>query len=296
MIASPVSTEALWETFHDRLHQFIRAHVADPMTAEDILQTVFLTVHQRSSEVRDATRLVSWLFQITRHAIIDAYRERHTLPLPDDAAERFAAPTMDPPDWYQALTPCLYSLLPCLPSMDQEAIRLADLEGVAQRALAARWGLSFSGAKSRIQRARARLKAVLMAGCHVELNRQGVPMGFASDCQCCVSSCTTTASFSGVPRLWEAPTSCAPFFPLRSTTMNPAKTPTTPPPAPISTGGFTKPVTIPVNAATTQCCGAPATDGNTCCGEPVSQVTDTTHSGTDSCCGDSPTTGGSCCN
>jgi hypothetical protein len=55
-------------------------------------------------------------------------------------------------------------------------------------------------------------------------------------------------------------------------------------------------VTIPVNAATTQCCGAPATDGNTCCGEPVSQVTDTTHSGTDSCCGDSPTTGGSCCN
>jgi RNA polymerase sigma factor (sigma-70 family) len=124
-------TEAIWEAFHDRLYQFIRAHVADSMTAEDVLQTVFLTVHQRGGDVCDASRLTSWLYQIARHAIADTYRQRAVLALPADADERWVMPAAKTPDIYHHLVPCLLGLLSCLSVADQRAIRQADLGGCA---------------------------------------------------------------------------------------------------------------------------------------------------------------------
>jgi RNA polymerase sigma-70 factor (ECF subfamily) len=44
---------------------------------------------------------------------------------------------------------------------------------MTQRDLAAELGISIYGAKSRVQRARARLKAPLLDCCHFELDRRG---------------------------------------------------------------------------------------------------------------------------
>lgn len=62
------------------------------------------------------------------------------------------------------------------------------------------------------------------------------------------------------------------------------------------TAGFKQPVIIPMAMTSTGCCGAPATDGGACCGEPVQAVTDGTANGTASCCGDTSASGGGCCN
>ena len=60
-------------------------------------------------------------------------------------------------------------------SPDQKtALYLPEYEGMTQkRDLAAELGISVSGAKSRVQRARARLKALLLDCCHLELDRRG---------------------------------------------------------------------------------------------------------------------------
>jgi RNA polymerase sigma-70 factor (ECF subfamily) len=50
---------------------------------------------------------------------------------------------------------------------------LTELEGRTQRELADALSLSFSGAKSRVQRGREQLKALLLACCHVEVDRRG---------------------------------------------------------------------------------------------------------------------------
>src|SRR5437879_2815810 len=57
-------TEQAWEAFHTPLHQFIRRRVADEATAEDLLQEVFLKIHQQGTNLRDARRLESWIYQI----------------------------------------------------------------------------------------------------------------------------------------------------------------------------------------------------------------------------------------
>ena len=46
-----MTTEQVWEAFHTHLQQFIRKRVPDESTAEDLLQEVFLKIHQRIETV-----------------------------------------------------------------------------------------------------------------------------------------------------------------------------------------------------------------------------------------------------
>ena len=72
-----------------------------------------------------------------------------------------------------------------LPADYREALILTEYEGLTQRALAERLGLSFSGAKSRVQRAREKLKAMLLDCCHFEFDRFGKIIDYQPNCACC---------------------------------------------------------------------------------------------------------------
>ena len=58
-------------------------------------------------------------------------------------------------------------------------------QGLSQKDLAIRLGLSFSGAKSRVQRARGKLKQLLLDCCHFELDRFGRVIDYQPRCGCC---------------------------------------------------------------------------------------------------------------
>ncbi|MCL6434533.1 MAG: RNA polymerase sigma factor SigZ [Leptolyngbyaceae cyanobacterium HOT.MB2.61] len=167
---------ALWQEFHDRLYRFIQQRVNNPADADDILQEVFLRIHHRLSTVRDRDRLVSWMFQIARHAVIDHYRSSSRQW--DVATEREIELAANPDEEdsatsNQELATCLQPMLKALPSTYREALQLVELEGITQKAAAERLGLSLSGAKSRVQRGRQQLKAMLLRCCEIERDRLG---------------------------------------------------------------------------------------------------------------------------
>lgn len=60
-----------------------------------------------------------------------------------------------------------------IPAPDREALQLAEIEGLPQAEVTERLGLSLSGAKSRIQRARARLRQKILDCCELEMDRRG---------------------------------------------------------------------------------------------------------------------------
>ena len=66
-----------------------------------------------------------------------------------------------------------------------EALLLTDYEGLSQRELATRLGLSFSSAKSRVQRAREMLRQLLLDCCHFEFDRLGRVVDYQPRCDCC---------------------------------------------------------------------------------------------------------------
>lgn len=71
------------------------------------------------------------------------------------------------------LAACMTPMLQRLPPAYREAIRLTELEGLNQAEAARRSGVSVSGMKSRVQRGRRQLRAVLEDCCRIELDRRG---------------------------------------------------------------------------------------------------------------------------
>src|SRR5260370_16714967 len=68
------TTQRVWDEFHAPLQQFIRRRISDEATAEDVLQDVFLKIHQHMETLKDVKKLEGWIYQITRNAIIDSSR------------------------------------------------------------------------------------------------------------------------------------------------------------------------------------------------------------------------------
>jgi RNA polymerase sigma-70 factor (ECF subfamily) len=60
-----------------------------------------------------------------------------------------------------------------LPERYREALILTEFDGLTQKELAERVGISLSGAKSRVQRGREMLKGMLHECCRFEFDRRG---------------------------------------------------------------------------------------------------------------------------
>jgi RNA polymerase sigma-70 factor (ECF subfamily) len=173
----------VWDTFHARLHRFIRSRVEDEAAAEDLLQEVFLRIHARMDTLSDSNRLESWVYQIARNAIIDHYRRRRdlaeipeTLPEEDRSVE---------PDAAETLAASMREMVEALPEPYRQALVLTEYEGLTQAELARRLNISLSGAKSRVQRARQKIKEDLLACCHFEFDRYGRVIDYWQHCGCC---------------------------------------------------------------------------------------------------------------
>jgi RNA polymerase sigma-70 factor (ECF subfamily) len=181
-MAMTVTVEEVWVAFHARLLAFIRTHVADEVAAEDILQDVFLKIHTRLDTLADDRKLTSWVYQIARNAIIDHYRAQRPMAA---LLDLIAAPEEPPADLARELAPGLQDMLDALPAEYRQALVLAELEGLTQQELATRLGISLSGAKSRVQRARRRLKDLFVSCCQIEFDRRGGVLDYRPGCDAC---------------------------------------------------------------------------------------------------------------
>lgn len=161
---------AAWGQHERDLRRYLRHRLGQAHEADELAQEVFLKVlsqGRRFCAVEDAR---AWLFQVARNALIDQLRTRQDgFPLPADIPA--PAPEERPP--VEDLSRCLPRVLMALSETDRLAITLCDLEGHPQQALADRLGISLPGAKSRLQRARIRLRKRLVEDCQVRFDARG---------------------------------------------------------------------------------------------------------------------------
>lgn len=174
--------ESVYTDFHSKLHRFIAGRVSDPDTAEDILQDVYLKIHSKMDGLREEDRLESWIYQITRNAIIDYYRRARPQ---DELSESLASTPDDEPDAVSQLASSVKGMLGCLDDKYREALELTELQGLSQVELATRLDISVSGAKSRVQRAREKLKEAFLDCCHFEFDRMGGVVDYHPNCGTC---------------------------------------------------------------------------------------------------------------
>jgi len=182
-----VDLHGIYERFDDQLRRFVHGRVADPAAADDIVQDVYLRIHAKIGGLREGDRLESWIYQIARNAIVDHYRPKRPVEeLPEQVA-RLADDGEETDEVLATLAASVETMLSCLPDHYREALEFTELRGMSQVEMAKALGLSVSGAKSRVQRARERLKQAFLECCHFELDRHGRVIDYYPRCADCAS-------------------------------------------------------------------------------------------------------------
>jgi RNA polymerase sigma-70 factor, ECF subfamily len=175
--AAPASdSTAMWAEFAGPLRAFLARRVPPGVDADDVLQEVFVRVLRHLPTLRAADRLDAWLFQIARNALMDSLRVRQRRDARTDSLDVDVAaepPAEDVRAAEAELTPCLVPMVARLEEPYRTAITLTALDGLTQTAAARRMGISVSGMKSRVQRAREQLKRMLLRCCEVDVDTRG---------------------------------------------------------------------------------------------------------------------------
>lgn len=154
----------LYSDLAPQLRGFILKRVGDKALAEDLTQETFLKVVAYCNKGKDCSYPKAFLYQSASNLVADYFRRNEKIEIaPAEEIENEEPQN----DLNAQVIACLLPLIERLPSPYKEAVKLADLDGLPQQQIANRMKISLSGAKSRVQRGRAKLKELLLSSCSI---------------------------------------------------------------------------------------------------------------------------------
>jgi RNA polymerase sigma-70 factor, ECF subfamily len=166
-------TRCAHRELEERLRPFVARRV--PRYVDDVLQDVFLRAQRALPNLRDEERFGAWMYRVARSAIAESHRQRSRQPLleVEELELPVATEGSDPTPLESEVADYLIPLISRLPSPYREALTLTELQGLTQQAAADVLGISLSGAKSRVQRGREKLRALLGECCRIGVDARG---------------------------------------------------------------------------------------------------------------------------
>jgi RNA polymerase sigma-70 factor (ECF subfamily) len=158
----------------DALYRYAMSLVRDQTTAEDLVQETYLRAMRASKQLAPDSDIKSWLFTIMRNTWLNQVNRSHIGPkfvrLDDEEAalSLYAHNGSDP---HLAFISKLKqeevrAAIESLPPLYRDIIVLRDLEGFSYKQIAKILGCPIGTVMSRLNRAREKLRAWLMAKAH----------------------------------------------------------------------------------------------------------------------------------
>ena len=176
--------ETIWLHLHDKLKAFIVRRIPDKAIAEDILQEVFIKIHLKINTLNDHTKLESWIYQIARNLINDHYRKKDIENLPETIIKEAEEENADHLIMEEAVNDMI-KMMDDLPPENCEALCMTEIDGLSQIEYAQKVGISYTAAKSRVQRSRKMLRDMLMNCCHYQFDKYGTVLDITPNKSCC---------------------------------------------------------------------------------------------------------------
>ncbi|PWJ43130.1 RNA polymerase sigma factor SigZ [Sediminitomix flava] len=162
-----MSTTSIWNNFRTELFAFIITKVNDKEIANDILQDVFVKIHLKAGSLKQEEKLTSWVYQLTRNTIIDYYRKKNILTYTEEFQDIWDDDS-ESEDENKICVNCINPFIQQLPPNDRDALEQTVYGNISQKDYAEKTGLSYTATKSRIQRARGKLKDMFLNCCLAE--------------------------------------------------------------------------------------------------------------------------------
>jgi len=158
-------------TYQHRIYNLAYRILGDPAAAEDATQETFIAAYRKIGSFRGGS-FISWLLRIVANRCYDELRRqkrRPSVPLEEiDVGEEEANPVLinggESPEEHAEraeLTRFLQAAISTLPPDQRVVLVLSDVEGLSYAEIAETVGVPVGTVKSRLARARARLRDLL---------------------------------------------------------------------------------------------------------------------------------------
>lgn len=154
-----------WQQNEIPLLQWLRAKTHDESLAQDLLQETFIRAMKQQQAFCDITNTKAWLFRVAGNLVIDQSRKPPLLPIESDIEQ-----AQSEGDTVDGLAACLPRVLDELSPQDSDLLRACDIHGMTQKEYASQHGLTLPAVKSRLLRARAKLRQQLTDSCKVRFD------------------------------------------------------------------------------------------------------------------------------
>ena len=154
---------AAYERHYRRVAAYVLRRVSDHDLADELAGEVFLRAFRNRRQFRGVVKVSSWLLGIASHVVYRHVRrrriEQRLLRMIGRARDAHSDPDLRSEDVDELRR--VRALIDRLPSIQQKVVSLHCIEGLALKETALALGIAEGTAKSRLSRARARLRAEL---------------------------------------------------------------------------------------------------------------------------------------
>ena len=183
------SLQSAAEQFRGEIYNYIRCKVRDSGNAEELTQETFLKVGRALANGNRPEHFRGWLYQIARNTIIDFLKTaRPLLPLeaaPLDQVEDEHALDSADDEFRKSLLVYTLKVIEGLPTEDRVALTLTEIDGLSREEMASDLGITVAAAKSRVQRARAKLRRAVEDCCRLITDPYGRVIDWQRRTRCC---------------------------------------------------------------------------------------------------------------
>ena len=176
--AGAAAEDLRWSELRSRIRRFVAGRIGSQW-ADDVTGDILLKLLNSRDQLGRAHNPHAWVYRVAANAVADHFRRRKL----ESRAVELAKAEVDPAPASgdagdsqaarRAIAACLRPFTLDLPPGYAEAIVLTSFEGLSQSEAARRVGLSVSGMKSRVRRARDELRRRLLDCCEFQRDRRG---------------------------------------------------------------------------------------------------------------------------
>lgn len=152
----------LFELHRTKVYNLSWRMLGSPQEAEDVLQDIFLKVHDRVKNYRGDSAFSTWLYRMTTNHCLDLLRRRKILAFlgfenaPEAQDKKAEAKVVD-----LGLSPVVAKALARLPEKQKACLLMREMQEMSYEDIAKALELSMGSVKSNIHRAKAALKECL---------------------------------------------------------------------------------------------------------------------------------------
>ncbi len=167
------------EQLYKPLFLYIKKRVYNQLDAEDLTQEVFYRLSKSNNE--NVKNIKSWVYTIAKNSIVDHYR-KNKLFTQEIGNEDFQE-ELSEKEAIKELSNCIVPFLNQLPEDYREIMILSELDDVSQKEIAQRLNLNYVTVRSKIQRGRLKLKALISDCCTVIQGGKGGIIDYKKNCK-----------------------------------------------------------------------------------------------------------------